>query len=117
MPPSTTGSLSSITTTSVASSEPGDSSTLGDENHRHKHHAGANGRHGGRGGGGGHGSRGGGDVEDDILAEKLAHKNAMPLKQEKWYQTTLQVSIPFFLAGIGTIGAGIILGRVEVSAT
>lgn len=120
LPPSTTGSLSSITTTSVASSEPGDSSTLGgDENHRHKHNVGANGRHGGRGGGGGgggHGSRGGGDVEDDILAEKLAHKNAMPLKQEKWYQTTLQVSIPFFLAGIGTIGAGIILGRVEVSA-
>lgn len=112
LPPSTTGSLSSITTTSVTSSEQGEA----DENHRHKHHASPNGRHGGRGGGGGgHGSRPGGDVDDDILAEKLAHKNAMPLKQEKWYQTTLQVSIPFFLAGIGTIGAGIILGRVEVS--
>ena len=35
--------------------------------------------------------------------------------QEKWWQTTLQVSIPFLIAGIGTIGAGIILGRVEVS--
>lgn len=117
LPASTTGSLSSITTTSVASSEPGDS-TLGDEDHRHKYHAGANGRHGGGGGGGGSGAigGGGGDVDDDILAEKLAHKNAMLLKQEKWWQTTIQVSIPFFLAGIGTIGAGIILGRVEVSA-
>lgn len=114
LPPSSTGSLSSITTTSVASSEPGDS-TLGDENHRHKHHADATGRRGG-GGGGSNCSDGGpgGDDYDEILAEKLA-KNALPLKQEKWYETTLQVSIPFFLAGIGTIGAGIILGRVEVS--
>lgn len=79
-------------------------------------YSGANGRGAGGGGGGGIGPGGGGigDVDDDILADKLAHKNAM-LKQEKWWQTTLQVSIPFFLAGIGTIGAGIILGRVEVS--
>ena len=37
------------------------------------------------------------------------------MKQEKWWQTTIQVAIPFFIAGIGTIGAGIILGHVEVS--
>lgn len=101
LPPSTTGSLSSITTTSVASSEP---------DHLHQQHVGANGRGGGSPIGGG-----GGEVDDDILAEKLAHKNAMLLKQEKWWQTTIQVSIPFFLAGIGTIGAGVILGRVEVN--
>lgn len=92
--------------------------TLSDENHRHKHQTGAPGRGGGGGGGGpeGCGGAGGDDVDDDMLAKKLAHKNAMLLKQEKWWQTTVQVSIPFFLAGIGTIGAGIILGRVEVSA-
>lgn len=38
------------------------------------------------------------------------------IKLEKWWQTTIQVSIPFFIAGIGTIGAGIILGHVEVSS-
>lgn len=52
---------------------------------------------GGGGGGPGHGGLGG------------------EIKQEKWWETTLQISIPFFIAGIGTIGAGIILGRVEVS--
>lgn len=103
LPPSTTGSLSSITTTSLASSEPGD------ENSRHKPSADAAG-----GARDADGSPGGDDLDDDMLAKKLAHKNAMLLKQEKWWQTTIQVSIPFFLAGIGTIGAGIILGRVEV---
>lgn len=46
--------------------------------------------------------------------EKLA-LNRPGIKQEKWTTILLQVSIPFFLAGIGTIGAGIVLGRVEVS--
>lgn len=32
---------------------------------------------------------------------------------EKWYQTTLQVSVPFFIAGIGTIGAGLVLAEVQ----
>ncbi|KAJ9581572.1 hypothetical protein L9F63_023255, partial [Diploptera punctata] len=34
-------------------------------------------------------------------------------RPEKWWNTTLQVSIPFFLAGIGTIGAGLTLGIVK----
>lgn len=34
--------------------------------------------------------------------------------EEKWYNITLQVFIPFMIAGIGTIGAGIVLGNVEV---
>lgn len=34
------------------------------------------------------------------------------LDQEKWYQILLQVSVPFFIAGIGTIGAGIVLSEV-----
>lgn len=107
-PHSTLGSLSSIITTSIASSEP-DPGAAG----------------GGSGGGGGGGSGGGGapgSVAADAGSiagvngsseEKLA-LNRPGIKQEKWTTILLQVSIPFFLAGIGTIGAGIVLGRVEV---
>lgn len=99
LPASTTGSLSSIITTSVASSEP----DRGDH------------RDGGVGGGG-----------DDDDAHNVVATGAGGggkcinggghgggIKHEKWWETTLQISIPFFIAGIGTIGAGIILGRVE----
>lgn len=105
-PHSTLGSLSSIITTSIASSEP-DPGAAG----------------GGSGGGGGGGSGGApGSVAADAGSiagvngsseEKLA-LNRPGIKQEKWTTILLQVSIPFFLAGIGTIGAGIVLGRVEV---
>ncbi|KAL1397700.1 hypothetical protein pipiens_009551 [Culex pipiens pipiens] len=43
--------------------------------------------------------------------EPTSDPGAIP--HEKWWVTTLQISIPFFIAGIGTIAAGIILGRVE----
>lgn len=105
LPASTTGSLSSIITTSVASSEPdrGDHRDGGvggggdDDDNNVVATSGGVGKGclGGPGGGGGHGGLGG------------------EIKQEKWWETTLQISIPFFIAGIGTIGAGIILGRVE----
>ncbi|ERL94670.1 hypothetical protein D910_11945 [Dendroctonus ponderosae] len=35
------------------------------------------------------------------------------LKKEKWYSVTIQMFIPFMIAGIGTIGAGIVLGNVQ----
>lgn len=100
LPASTTGSLSSIITTSVASSEP----DRGDH------------RDGGVGGGG--------DDDDNNVVATTGDKcnggggggprgPGGEIKHEKWWQTTLQISIPFFIAGIGTIGAGIILGRVE----
>lgn len=79
-PPSTTGSLSSITTTSLVS----ESGAAGE---------------------------GAGSDQGDDKSEK---HQLTGIKQEKWWQTTIQVAIPFFLAGIGTIGAGIILGHVEV---
>ncbi|KAM7349127.1 solute carrier family 41 member 1 isoform 1-T1 [Cochliomyia hominivorax] len=93
LPHSTTGSLSSIITTSIASSEPDPGA-------------------GGGGGGGGGGGNGGSHDPSNSVDEKMA-LNRPGIKQEKWTSILIQVSIPFFLAGIGTIGAGIILGRVE----
>ncbi|XP_037046336.1 solute carrier family 41 member 2 isoform X2 [Bradysia coprophila] len=78
LPPSTTGSLTSITTTSVASSEPDPGSDKGG---------------------------------DDGGNDKLTGNGTA--SEEAWWQTTIQVSIPFLIAGVGTIGAGIILGIVE----
>ncbi|XP_034135732.1 solute carrier family 41 member 3 isoform X1 [Drosophila guanche] len=114
LPHSTTGSLSSIITTSIASSEPDPGAAS----------AGGGGGAGSGGGGGGGGSGGSGPnalVAADAASiagingsseEKLA-LNRPGIKQEKWSTILLQVSIPFFLAGIGTIGAGIVLGKVE----
>lgn len=76
LPPSSHGSLSSITTTSIASSED---------------------------------PRGGDDDNGNDKSPKMGS-----VKHEEWWKTTLQVSIPFLVAGVGTIGAGVILGRVEV---
>ncbi|XP_017489061.1 PREDICTED: uncharacterized protein DDB_G0288805-like, partial [Rhagoletis zephyria] len=110
LPQSTTGSLSSIITTSIASSEP-DPGTGGGR--------GSSGGGGGGGGGAGGGGSSIGALDASSIAgvpgssdEKLA-LNRPGIKQEKWSSILLQVSIPFFLAGVGTIGAGIILGRVE----
>lgn len=61
---------------------------------------------------GGGGAGGAGSDSGDDKGEK---HNLTGIKPEKWWQTTIQVAIPFFIAGIGTIGAGIILGHVEVS--
>lgn len=36
--------------------------------------------------------------------------------EERWYALTIQIFIPFMIAGVGTIGAGIVLGEVEVSS-
>lgn len=105
LPASTTGSLSSIITTSVASSEP----DRGDH------------RDGGVGGGGDDDEHNvvattggaGGKCISSLGGGGPGHGHGGEIKQEKWWETTLQISIPFFIAGIGTIGAGIILGRVE----
>lgn len=36
------------------------------------------------------------------------------VENEKWYSATLQIFVPFCLAGFGTIGAGIVLDNVNV---
>lgn len=83
IPHSTTGSLSSIITTSIASSEPDPGSEkVGCDVHGY---------------------------------DEKAALNRPGLRHEPWWHILLQVSIPFFIAGVGTIGAGIVLGRVEVS--
>ncbi|CAH1122071.1 unnamed protein product [Ceutorhynchus assimilis] len=35
------------------------------------------------------------------------------LDREKWYYVAIQIFIPFMIAGAGTIGAGVVLGKVE----
>lgn len=52
----------------------------------------------------------------DRGGDDRSEKQLVGIKHEKWWQTTIQVGIPFCIAGVGTIGAGIILGRVEVSS-
>lgn len=78
------GSLSSITTTSIASSEDPK-------------------------------GRDSGNFDEKGFDRKPSKIVQPPIKQEEWWKTTLQVSIPFLIAGLGTIGAGLILGRVEVN--
>jgi len=36
------------------------------------------------------------------------------IRNEKWYHTILQVSVPFLIAGMGTIGAGRVLTTAKV---
>ncbi|XP_012280520.1 solute carrier family 41 member 2 isoform X2 [Orussus abietinus] len=47
----------------------------------------------------------------------FSHHNHGPegrnIADEKWYQTLIQVAVPFFIAGIGTIGAGLVLAQVQ----
>ncbi|XP_035781756.1 solute carrier family 41 member 1-like isoform X6 [Anopheles albimanus] len=137
-PLSSSGSLASIITTSIASSEPDHrggtiSSSIGtgslaglDEGEpvvvgakglpRATRGPGGDGDGGGGGGaaGDGPGSGIGGSTDGgggDVVSS--GRSGATGLRPEKWWQTTIQIAIPFFIAGIGTIGAGIILGRVE----
>ncbi|XP_052864595.1 solute carrier family 41 member 1 [Anopheles cruzii] len=133
-PLSTSGSLSSIITTSIASSETdhrgGISSTgtgslagldvgEGDDAMAVAKRAQARGlaqldSAGGDGDGDATGrdaAVGGGGDPNHPSAGTVDEQRGV--RQEKWWQTTIQIAIPFFIAGIGTIGAGIILGRVE----
>lgn len=136
---SSTGSLTSIITTSIASSEPdpgvsgggvgGGSPGTGNDNQTNSNNNNKEVRFGRKP----PYTNGGGDDDPRMPVvlppnnnnsnvagepgnneEKLA-LNRPGIKQEKWSSILLQVSIPFLLAGIGTIGAGIILGTVEVS--
>ncbi|XP_003425685.1 solute carrier family 41 member 1 [Nasonia vitripennis] len=57
------------------------------------------------------GGMGGGDGGEDPPIKK---KKRRPLiTEETWYNTGLQISVPFFIAGMGTIGAGLVLAMVK----
>uniref|UniRef100_A0A182YQH0 SLC41A/MgtE integral membrane domain-containing protein n=1 Tax=Anopheles stephensi TaxID=30069 RepID=A0A182YQH0_ANOST len=126
LPASTTGSLSSIITTSIASSEPdrgdhrsgggggtGCSGSLADETSdggplEQKCVVGSGSIVGANGTGTDDGGAGDGGTGRE-------HGHGTGILQEKWWYMTLQIAIPFFVAGVGTIGAGIILGHVEAN--
>lgn len=43
------------------------------------------------------------------------HKDGeVDVEREKWWQTLIQVTIPYLIAGVGSIGVGVILGSVKV---
>ncbi|XP_050450868.1 solute carrier family 41 member 3 isoform X1 [Cataglyphis hispanica] len=49
------------------------------------------------------------DPDPDYRADPNGHGDKRNIRNEKWYHTILQVSVPFFIAGMGTIGAGRVL--------
>lgn len=55
----------------------------------------------------------GGHITDLVASSTSAADATSLLKREKWYSVTLQIFIPFMIAGMGTIGAGLVLGSVE----
>lgn len=46
-------------------------------------------------------------------SDLLPYHYTSALPKETWYWLSLQVAVPFLIAGVGTIGAGILLGEVE----
>lgn len=53
------------------------------------------------------------DPDPDFRNDPTGDGGGRHLRTERWYHTTLQISVPFFIAGIGTIGAGLVLDRVQ----
>lgn len=59
---------------------------------------------------------GGKYLRENKLTDSTATVNTVNEKvdTEKWYSVTLQIFVPFCLAGLGTIGAGVVLDNVKV---
>lgn len=55
------------------------------------------------------------DPDPDYRKDPAGHGTDRDIRTERWYHTILQVSVPFFIAGIGTIGAGFVLNEVKVT--
>lgn len=53
-----------------------------------------------------------GDGGEDPRKQKKKKKSRLVI-DETWYHTGLQIAVPFFIAGIGTIGAGLVLAMVK----
>jgi hypothetical protein len=56
-----------------------------------------------------------GDGGEDPPKKKTKKKKSQLIIDETWYHTGLQIAVPFFIAGIGTIGAGLVLATVKVN--
>ncbi|KAL0810013.1 hypothetical protein ABMA28_010847 [Loxostege sticticalis] len=55
-----------------------------------------------------------GDPPDKKVTDADAEKQPLSgKKEERWWTTLMQVAVPFFIAGCGTIGAGLVLGTVR----
>ncbi|XP_034836789.1 solute carrier family 41 member 1-like isoform X2 [Maniola hyperantus] len=55
-----------------------------------------------------------GDPPDKKITDADAEKQPLSgKKEERWWNTLMQVAVPFFIAGCGTIGAGLVLGSVR----
>ncbi|XP_038219228.1 solute carrier family 41 member 2-like [Zerene cesonia] len=55
-----------------------------------------------------------GDPPEKKIADEDAEKQPLSgKKEERWWNTLMQVAVPFFIAGCGTIGAGLVLGTVR----
>ncbi|XP_072945952.1 solute carrier family 41 member 2 isoform X2 [Epargyreus clarus] len=53
------------------------------------------------------------DQSEKKITEADAEKQPLSGKEERWWNTLMQVAVPFFIAGCGTIGAGLVLGTVR----
>ncbi|XP_041565050.1 solute carrier family 41 member 1-like [Drosophila elegans] len=49
----------------------------------------------------------------DVTEEQVSKMTPEDGEHEPWYSTLIQLGIPFFLAGLGTITAGLMLGNVQ----
>lgn len=56
------------------------------------------------------------DPDAERRKDLNGHGDGRDIRNEKWYHTILQVSVPFFIAGLGTIGAGRVLTTAKVRA-
>ncbi|KPJ00634.1 Solute carrier family 41 member 1 [Papilio xuthus] len=54
-----------------------------------------------------------GDPEKKIPETDAEKQPLSGKKEERWWTTLMQVAVPFFIAGCGTIGAGLVLGSVR----
>ncbi|CAH2099244.1 unnamed protein product [Euphydryas editha] len=55
-----------------------------------------------------------GSPPDKKITDADAEKQPLSgKKEERWWSTLMQVTVPFFIAGCGTIGAGLVLGSVR----
>ena len=54
-------------------------------------------------------------IDDHARNHKTGLTNRFDETEEKWYIVASQVFLPFMIAGIGMVAAGLVLERVKVS--